>query len=87
MTIQEKLKFPWAAIDARSVSGPRRVRGFSPPLFCKKKINETKNNLTKITEPKPAPPPPLSKTCCAVPVFMERVSLSAKDLKHRRDSY
>ena len=57
MTIQEKLKFPWAAIDARSVSGPRRVRGFSPPLFCKTKINETKNNLTKITEPKTAPPP------------------------------
>ena len=28
MTIQEKLKFPWAAIDARSVSGPRRVRGW-----------------------------------------------------------
>lgn len=73
MTIQEKLKFPWAAIDARSVSGPRRVRGwegggFSPPLFCKTKINETKNNLTKITEPKKAPPPsPHSKICCAVP--------------------
>lgn len=61
MTIQEKLKFPWAAIDARSVSGPRRVRGFSPPLFCKTKINETKNNLTKITEPKKASPPPTQK--------------------------
>ena len=58
MTIQEKLKFPWAAIDARSVSGPRRVRGWGgggalpPHFFAKIKINETKNNLTKITEPK-----------------------------------
>ena len=58
MTIQEKLKFPWAAIDARSVSGPRRVRGLggggglAPHFFAKIKINETKNNLTKITEPK-----------------------------------
>ena len=41
MTIQEKLKFPWAAIDARSVSGPRRVRGWggalAPHFFVKQK--------------------------------------------------
>ena len=37
----------------------RGAGGFSPHFFAKIKINETKNNLTKITEPKTAPPPPL----------------------------
>ena len=32
----------------------------APSLFCKNKVNLTKNNLKKITEPKiaPSPPPP-----------------------------
>ena len=53
----------------------------------KQKIILKKLNNSKITEPKTAPPPPASETCCAVPVFMERVRFLTKDSKHRRDSY
>lgn len=57
-------------IPSRTSQGLRRGRGwgggFSPPHFFEKiKINWTKYNLTKIREPKIAPPPH-SKTCCTV---------------------
>ena len=62
------------------LQGPHRERGWggalAPSLFCKNKVN-----LTKITEPKIAPPPPAhhSKICRAVPELdVLTVNLSEK---------
>ena len=54
--------------------------GFSapPPLFCKNKVNSTKNNLTKITEPKIAPTPPPSQAQKLAARFLYQQSLGEK---------